>query len=56
MVGNVDDRSQVIAAQVESLLQNLQQASDNLNRLLERLDQNPSELIFGKPAPRRRDR
>ncbi len=55
-VGNVDDRSQVIAAQVESLLQNLQQASDNLNRLLERLDQNPSELIFGKPAPRRRER
>ncbi len=53
MVGTVNDRSQVVAAQVEDLVRDLRQASDSLNRLLERLQQDPSALIFSQPAPRR---
>jgi phospholipid/cholesterol/gamma-HCH transport system substrate-binding protein len=56
MVGTVNDRSKVIAAQTEELLQELQQASDSLDHLLERLKENPSALIFGKPAPKRDQR
>ena len=56
VVGSVDDSTQVITAQVEELLQDLRQASDSLNRLLERLGENPSELLFSKPAPRRNER
>jgi phospholipid/cholesterol/gamma-HCH transport system substrate-binding protein len=55
-VGAVSDRSQVITVQVEELLQDLLQASQSLNRLLERLDRDPSALIFGKPIPRRHER
>jgi phospholipid/cholesterol/gamma-HCH transport system substrate-binding protein len=33
--------------------QNLEKASENLNRLMEVLAQQPSQLIFGEPPPRR---
>lgn len=56
MVGTVGDRSQLVAAQVEELVQDLRQAAESLNRLLERLDEDPSALIFGKPAPRQPQR
>lgn len=56
LVSDVDDRSQVVSAQVEELLQDLRQAVNSLDRLLERLENDPSQLIFGKPAPRRGER
>jgi phospholipid/cholesterol/gamma-HCH transport system substrate-binding protein len=34
--------------------QNLEKASENLNRLMEILAQQPSQLVFGEPAPRRK--
>jgi hypothetical protein len=33
--------------------QNLERASENLNRFLEILAEQPSQLVFGEPLPRR---
>jgi phospholipid/cholesterol/gamma-HCH transport system substrate-binding protein len=33
--------------------QNLERASENLNRFLETLAEQPSQLVFGDPPPRR---
>jgi phospholipid/cholesterol/gamma-HCH transport system substrate-binding protein len=42
------------AADIQTATNNLRQASENLERLLERLEANPSDLIFGKPPALRR--
>lgn len=48
---HLDQRTRKIATDMEDTLYGIKSNSENLNRLLERLQNNPSELIFGKPTP-----
>jgi len=47
----LDQRSRRVSNQTETLLRSLRQTSDQLGRLLERLQNRPSELIFSDPLP-----
>ena len=49
---HLDRSSRVISYDMEETLQGIKSNSENLNKLLERLQQNPSTLIFGSPGPR----
>ena len=50
----LDRTARTSAIDIQISTENIRRASDNLDRLLERLDADPSELIFGrKPEPRR---
>jgi phospholipid/cholesterol/gamma-HCH transport system substrate-binding protein len=48
---HLDRRTRKLSVDMEDTLQDLRLNSENLNRLLERLHSNPSELIFGNPDP-----
>jgi phospholipid/cholesterol/gamma-HCH transport system substrate-binding protein len=48
-VDHLDRRSRKISIGLEDTLQNIKSNSENLNRLLEKVQSNPSELIFGNP-------
>ncbi|MDA8387357.1 MAG: MlaD family protein [Nitrospiraceae bacterium] len=50
-IEDASGRARVIAVRLEVLIDSLRQASDDLDHLLERLDNNPSELIWSKPVP-----
>ena len=41
------------AVDIQAAAENLEQASESLDRLLERIEANPSDLFFSKPAGRR---
>ncbi len=47
---HLDRRSRKISVDLEDTLQNIKSNSENLNRLLEKIQNNPSELIFGNPG------
>ena len=49
---HLDQTSRVISYDMEETLQGIKSNSENLNKLLEKLQQNPSTLIFGSPGPR----
>jgi phospholipid/cholesterol/gamma-HCH transport system substrate-binding protein len=46
-----DQRSRRVSANTDNLLRSLQRTSDQLGKLLERLQNRPSELLFSDPAP-----
>ncbi len=50
LVGNLDRRTQRISTTMEESLRGIRENSDQLNRLLDRLSRNPSDLFFGSPA------
>lgn len=52
-IGNTDDSLLQLKKYLLLIAQNLEKASDNLNRLTNRLDDQPSQLIFGSPPPKR---
>ena len=49
-IGNTDDALNRLKAQLLLSAQNLELATENLNRFLETLSDSPSQLIFGEPA------
>jgi len=51
LADNLDRRSRRVAAQAEILLRSLRENSEQLSDILERLRNNPSDLIFGTPPP-----
>jgi phospholipid/cholesterol/gamma-HCH transport system substrate-binding protein len=56
MVSDTDQRTRVLMVEIERLIGEMRQATESLQSLLERLNNNPSELIFGNPAPPRQGR
>jgi phospholipid/cholesterol/gamma-HCH transport system substrate-binding protein len=50
LLDHLDGRTLKISADMEDALQDIKSNSENLNRLLERIQSNPSELIFGNPG------
>ncbi|MBI3813559.1 MAG: MCE family protein [Nitrospinae bacterium] len=52
-IGNTDDSLLQLKRYLLLIAQNIEKASDNLNRLTNRLDDQPSQLIFGSPPPKR---
>jgi len=54
LVGKVDDSYSYLERQLLIIAQNLEKASENLDRLTELLADQPSQLLFGEPpAPRK---
>lgn len=51
LLTHLDQRSRKVSVHMENTLQEIKSNSENLNRLLQRLHNNPSELVFGKPLP-----
>ncbi len=49
-IGNTDDALNRLKLQLLLSAQNLERATDNLNRFLETLSDSPSQLLFGEPA------
>ncbi len=49
-IGNTDDALNRLKLQLLLSAQNLERATENLNRFLEVLSDSPSQLIFGEPA------
>lgn len=54
MVADTDRRTRVLMVELERLIGQMRQSAESLQALLERLNNNPSELIFGSPAPPRK--
>ncbi len=53
LAGNTDDSIAQLRRYLTYTAQNLERASENLNRVTESLADQPSELLFGEPPPRR---
>jgi phospholipid/cholesterol/gamma-HCH transport system substrate-binding protein len=53
MVGAAEESISDLMPQLLIVAQNLEKASDNLNRVMELLADQPSQLIFGAPPVRR---
>jgi phospholipid/cholesterol/gamma-HCH transport system substrate-binding protein len=53
MVEGLEKRTREITADIKATTENLRQASNNLDLLVEELQANPSEIIFSKPPPPR---
>ncbi|NPU83188.1 MAG: MCE family protein [Syntrophaceae bacterium] len=56
MVTDLDRKTRQITTDLTLAGENIRQASENLDALLQRLEANPSELLFGEPPPPRRYR
>jgi phospholipid/cholesterol/gamma-HCH transport system substrate-binding protein len=54
MLETLDYRTKSIALDLQDTSENLRVTSEYLQKLAESLNKNPSELIFSKPAPRRK--
>jgi hypothetical protein len=54
MVDGIDMRSRAITTELRVTSENLQQASETLQKLLDRLNTTPSDLIFSSPPAVRR--
>ncbi|MBW2059881.1 MAG: hypothetical protein JRJ26_20555 [Deltaproteobacteria bacterium] len=54
LVGTTDETVSHVRQNLLVTSQNLERASDNLNRILELLADQPSQLLFGEPAPPRK--
>jgi phospholipid/cholesterol/gamma-HCH transport system substrate-binding protein len=55
-VDSVVRRAYAIENDLKATSENLKQSSENLDRLIERIHQSPSDLLFGQPPPPRRKR
>jgi len=49
LIGNADDSFFQLKRRLSVSAQNLEKATDNLNRFLELLADHPSQLVFGEP-------
>lgn len=56
LMGHTDDRLQVLYQQLLITLENLEKASDHLNRFMAIIADQPSQIVFGEPMPERRKR
>jgi phospholipid/cholesterol/gamma-HCH transport system substrate-binding protein len=54
MVDSIDRRSNAITTELRNTSENLQNSSEALQKLLDRLNRSPSDLIFSTPTPVRR--
>jgi phospholipid/cholesterol/gamma-HCH transport system substrate-binding protein len=52
LADNLDSRSRLVAGNVETVLRAIHRNSEQLGKLLERLQNRPSDLIFSDPSPR----
>jgi phospholipid/cholesterol/gamma-HCH transport system substrate-binding protein len=52
LVDKTDDRTRVVAEQLSGLIRKINDDADSLQMLIDRLNNNPSELLFGKPPER----
>ncbi|MDQ5986009.1 MAG: MCE family protein [Syntrophus sp. SKADARSKE-3] len=52
LTDKLDRRSQRVAGNMDALFRDVRRNSDRLEKLLERLQYNPSDLIFSHPSPR----
>lgn len=50
MMNDLDRTARTSAVDIQTATENLRRASESLDRLLERIEANPSDLFFGKPA------
>ena len=53
LVDGADDSISHLMPHLLVIAQNLEKASENLNRIMELLEEHPSQFIFGEPPPRR---
>ncbi len=53
LVGNTDGRIQQLTTQLMFTLQKLDRTADKLNRAIDQIADQPSQLLFGKPLPAR---
>ncbi|MDD5169324.1 MAG: MlaD family protein [Syntrophales bacterium] len=51
LTDNLDRRTQKVSGNMETVLRKIRQNSEQLNNLLEKLQNKPSDLIFGGPVP-----
>jgi len=51
VLDHLDQKARKISVNMENTLQVIKTNSENINRLLERLQNNPADLVFGKPVP-----
>jgi phospholipid/cholesterol/gamma-HCH transport system substrate-binding protein len=53
LVGNADERIQHLSSQLMVTLQKIDRTADKLNRVIDQISDQPSQLLFGKPLPTR---
>ena len=51
LVENLDRRTRAMSLEIRATSESLRRASENLERLLDRLSNNPSDLLFSSPPP-----
>jgi phospholipid/cholesterol/gamma-HCH transport system substrate-binding protein len=51
LVENLDRRTRAMSLEIRTTNESLRRASENLERLLDRLSNNPSDLLFSSPPP-----
>ncbi len=56
LVGHTEERMQILYQQLLITLENLEKASDHLNRFMSIIADQPSQIVFGEPMPERRAR
>lgn len=54
LINDIDRKTKAITNELQDTAENLRVTSENLQKLSDSLTQNPSELIFSKPAPPRK--
>ena len=54
LISDIDRKTKTITNELQDTAENLRVTSENLQKLSDSLTQNPSELIFSKPAPPRK--
>lgn len=52
LIDNINKRSQIVTTEIQITTENLRRASEILEGLLERLRENPSDIIFSEPPPK----
>jgi len=55
MLKDIDKKSKIITNELRDTSEHLRVTSENLQKLSDELTRNPSDLIFSKPAPPRKD-
>jgi hypothetical protein len=51
LVENLDRRTRAMSLEIRTTNESLRRASENLERLLDRLSNNPSDILFSSPPP-----
>jgi phospholipid/cholesterol/gamma-HCH transport system substrate-binding protein len=55
VIQGLDSRTSRISSDVRSAIDSLEETSDLLDRFIQRLNENPSDIIFSRPQPVRKD-